>query len=152
MEAAADKLGRVLVPPHLRKSAALERDIVFVGVVNKVEIWSQSNYNTELSVDAEELSKLGDGTNVRGVYLLKGARLGDRGGPRHDRLGSLDVSGPSAAAVDDLCLAVLGKRHELGGDLAADLAGVGLDRAVVESAALADAPVCVAHLVVVLLE
>jgi MraZ protein len=40
VEAAADKLGRVLVPPHLRKSAALERDIVFVGVVNKVEIWS----------------------------------------------------------------------------------------------------------------
>ncbi|SNB47808.1 division/cell wall cluster transcriptional repressor MraZ [Geobacter sp. DSM 9736] len=44
VECAADKLGRVLVPPHLRNSAALERDIVFVGSLKKIEIWSQQEW------------------------------------------------------------------------------------------------------------
>ncbi len=41
-ECTADKLGRLLIPPHLRKSAALEREIMFVGVLDKIEIWSQA--------------------------------------------------------------------------------------------------------------
>jgi MraZ protein len=40
VECSADKLGRILVPPHLRKSASLEREIVFAGLLNKAEIWS----------------------------------------------------------------------------------------------------------------
>lgn len=41
-ECSVDKLGRLLIPPHLRKSAALERDILFVGVMDKIEVWSQA--------------------------------------------------------------------------------------------------------------
>jgi transcriptional regulator MraZ len=41
VECSADKQGRVLIPPHLRSAAALEREIVFVGSQRKVEIWSQ---------------------------------------------------------------------------------------------------------------
>lgn len=41
VECAADRQGRVLVPPHLRDAAALERDIIFVGSLKKIEIWSQ---------------------------------------------------------------------------------------------------------------
>jgi len=41
-ECSVDKLGRLLIPPHLRKSAALERDIMFVGVLDKIEVWSQA--------------------------------------------------------------------------------------------------------------
>lgn len=44
VECTADKLGRILVPPHLRKSAVLERDIVFVGQMTKAEIWSLTEY------------------------------------------------------------------------------------------------------------
>jgi len=42
VECCADKLGRLLIPPHLRKGAALERDILFVGVMDKIEVWSQA--------------------------------------------------------------------------------------------------------------
>ncbi|MBI2354403.1 MAG: division/cell wall cluster transcriptional repressor MraZ [Deltaproteobacteria bacterium] len=45
MECSADKLGRILVPPHLRKIASLEREIVFVGALKKAEIWSQPEWD-----------------------------------------------------------------------------------------------------------
>lgn len=41
VECTADKLGRVLVPNDLRKSALLEREIHFVGMQNKIDIYSQ---------------------------------------------------------------------------------------------------------------
>jgi len=44
VECTADKLGRFLVPPHLRKTAELERDIVFIGLSTKTEIWSQAQW------------------------------------------------------------------------------------------------------------
>ena len=42
VECLADKLGRVLVPSDLRKSAQLEREIHFVGMQNKIDIYSQA--------------------------------------------------------------------------------------------------------------
>lgn len=44
VECSADKLGRFLVPPHLRRTAELERDIVFIGLAAKTEIWSQGEW------------------------------------------------------------------------------------------------------------
>lgn len=52
-ECIADKQGRVLVPPILRSYAALERDVVFVGSLKKIEIWSQGEWEKVL-VQAEK--------------------------------------------------------------------------------------------------
>ena len=35
-----DSQGRVLIPPHLREYAHINKDLVTVGAMNKVEIWS----------------------------------------------------------------------------------------------------------------
>lgn len=35
-----DKQGRILLPNHLKAYAELERDVVLVGVGNRIEIWS----------------------------------------------------------------------------------------------------------------
>ena len=40
VECVADKLGRVLVPSDLRKTALLERELHFVGMQNKIDIYS----------------------------------------------------------------------------------------------------------------
>lgn len=53
VECVADKLGRILVPPHLRKSACLEREILFVGMLNKAEIWSQAEWEKVFRQDIE---------------------------------------------------------------------------------------------------
>ena len=39
-----DSAGRLLVPPNLREHASLEKDIVLVSAVNKIEIWDSSKY------------------------------------------------------------------------------------------------------------
>lgn len=44
VELSADKLGRFLVPPHLRRNASLERDILFVAAMDKIKIWSQTEW------------------------------------------------------------------------------------------------------------
>jgi MraZ protein len=49
VELSADKLGRFLVPPSLRKSAALERDVQFVGAMDKIKIWSVTEWDKVLA-------------------------------------------------------------------------------------------------------
>ena len=44
VECVTDKLGRILIPPQLRKNAGLDREIVFAGMLNKAEIWSLAEW------------------------------------------------------------------------------------------------------------
>ncbi len=34
-----DKLGRILIPDYLKKYAGLKKDIVVIGLSNKIEVW-----------------------------------------------------------------------------------------------------------------
>jgi MraZ protein len=39
-----DTAGRLLVPPNLKVHANLQKDIVLVAAVNKIEIWDSNTY------------------------------------------------------------------------------------------------------------
>ena len=39
-----DKQGRILLPANLREAAALEKDVVLVGVGSRIEIWSKEKW------------------------------------------------------------------------------------------------------------
>jgi MraZ protein len=39
-----DSAGRLLLPPNLKEQAGLEKDIVLVAAVNKIEIWDSNKY------------------------------------------------------------------------------------------------------------
>lgn len=59
-----DKQGRILIPSKLREQAQLEKDIVFVGVLNKIEIWSKERWEANNTFDnmddiAENMSSFG---------------------------------------------------------------------------------------------
>ena len=40
-----DSAGRLLIPSNLKEHAGLEKDIVLVSAVNKIEIWDKSKYH-----------------------------------------------------------------------------------------------------------
>ena len=44
VEAVPDKQGRILVPPHLRDYAHLEKEVVLAGVGRKFEIWNKDAF------------------------------------------------------------------------------------------------------------
>jgi MraZ protein len=53
-----DGNGRFLLPKNMLSYAQLEKDVVLVGMGNKVEIWNPSLYEKHLITDPSELSKL----------------------------------------------------------------------------------------------
>lgn len=60
-----DKQGRSLIPQNLLEYAAVKKEIVSIGVSNRVEIWSKENWeeynNSNIDFDeiAEQMSELG---------------------------------------------------------------------------------------------
>ncbi|MFY7946024.1 MAG: division/cell wall cluster transcriptional repressor MraZ [Bacteroidia bacterium] len=53
-----DSAQRILIPKKLLEYADLQNDVVLNAFGNKVEIWSLNHYESELDVDADEMSKL----------------------------------------------------------------------------------------------
>lgn len=61
-----DKQGRLMLPPNLRESATLTKDVIVIGVASRVEIWDKAKWakyssETERSYSelAEQLADLG---------------------------------------------------------------------------------------------
>ncbi len=66
MEVSIDSMGRILVPDYLKKYAGLEKKISVIGVLNRIEVWSEEAWDkyknqTEKEGDniAERLKELG---------------------------------------------------------------------------------------------
>lgn len=59
-ECEVDKQGRVLIPNNLRQHAALQKEVVTIGVSSRVEIWSRENwekYSAEANLSYEEIAE-----------------------------------------------------------------------------------------------
>lgn len=57
-ECQLDKQGRILIPSNLREYAKLDREIVTIGVLSRVEIWSREvweGYNDQADMDHEAI-------------------------------------------------------------------------------------------------
>ena len=48
-----DNLGRVVLPPILKKAVDIKSDIVIAGVLNKIEIWPADRYEADLKAILE---------------------------------------------------------------------------------------------------
>ncbi|MFC1855084.1 division/cell wall cluster transcriptional repressor MraZ [Thermodesulfobacteriota bacterium] len=48
VECSLDKQGRILIPPTLRKYANIDKELIFVGMLDKFEIWSKELWDAEL--------------------------------------------------------------------------------------------------------
>ena len=62
-EVETDKQGRGLIPANLREYAGIEQEIVTIGALNKVEIWSKEKWESynESDIDFDSIAdKMGD--------------------------------------------------------------------------------------------
>ena len=52
-----DKQGRVLIPSVLREFAGLNKEVVLVGVLNRIEIWSKERWQENEYDDMDEVAE-----------------------------------------------------------------------------------------------
>ncbi len=52
-----DRQGRVQIPSHLRTHAGLEKEVVSVGVLNRIEIWSPERWQENELDDVDEIAE-----------------------------------------------------------------------------------------------
>lgn len=60
VECEVDKQGRLTIPQHLREHAKIDKELVTIGVLSKIEIWSKQewdDYNEETNLGPEEIAE-----------------------------------------------------------------------------------------------
>lgn len=61
VEAEIDKQGRIILPPQLRKYAGIDKNVVFVGMGTRAELWSEESYNHYVEEHtAENISEIAE--------------------------------------------------------------------------------------------
>ena len=60
MECAIDDHGRILVPSQFREHAQLSKEIVFVGVMNRFEIWNKGVWEEEFAKYKESFDEISE--------------------------------------------------------------------------------------------
>jgi MraZ protein len=59
-EQALDKQGRVVLPPSLREYAGIVREVVILGAIKRIEIWSEENWNLYREENEKSFDALGE--------------------------------------------------------------------------------------------
>lgn len=62
-----DKQGRFLIPAVLREHAGLDKDIVFVGAANKIEIWDKEKWDKCNAMCEENMDDIVNGLSSLGI-------------------------------------------------------------------------------------
>jgi MraZ protein len=52
-QTSCDSVGRVIIPPVLKKAVDIRGEIVVAGVLNKIEIWPKERYDADLKASME---------------------------------------------------------------------------------------------------
>jgi MraZ protein len=59
-EVAFDKQGRVLIPKYLKEYAGIKRDVMIIGVSNRIEIWSQDKWREFYNSEKDSFEKIAE--------------------------------------------------------------------------------------------
>ena len=62
-----DKQGRALIPARLREYAGLKKDLVFIGMINHIEIWAKEE--VDFVTDPEEFGDFEEALAEMGISL-----------------------------------------------------------------------------------
>ena len=68
-EMEVDKQGRILIPSVLREFAALEKDVVFVGVGSRIEIWNRAGWDESISGYDDDMDEVAENMDSLGFTI-----------------------------------------------------------------------------------
>lgn len=55
-----DKQGRIIIPTYLKEDAKLEKEVVIIGVLNRVEIWAKDTWDNFKKENFSSLSNISE--------------------------------------------------------------------------------------------
>ena len=55
-----DKLGRVVIPQYLRSYAAIDTEVVVVGLADRIEVWSREQWQRERADTERDSAELAE--------------------------------------------------------------------------------------------
>jgi MraZ protein len=64
-----DKQGRILVPSLLREFAGLKKDVVLVGVLDRVEVWDKEKWESSVDFDDDDMDEIAEHMASLGVGI-----------------------------------------------------------------------------------
>ena len=64
-----DKQGRASISPSLRKTAQLEKDVVLVGVQDRVEIWDKALWEERSNISEDDLDAIAENMEAIGIRI-----------------------------------------------------------------------------------
>lgn len=67
VEVEVDAVGRMLLPEHLRERAKLKNKVVFIGVVDRAELWDEETWNNYRSAIEQKADALAEKLGQAGV-------------------------------------------------------------------------------------
>jgi MraZ protein len=59
-EQVVDRQGRIAIPQSLREYAGIQRDVVILGAIKRIEIWSEENWNRYREENEKNFDVLGE--------------------------------------------------------------------------------------------
>ena len=62
-----DKLGRILIPDYLKKYAGLKKEIMVIGLSNKIEIWDEKNWKDYREKTEKEIGDMASRLEELGI-------------------------------------------------------------------------------------
>jgi MraZ protein len=67
MDTRLDKQGRFIVPEYLRQYAGLKRDVVMVGIQNRLEIWDKAAWEAYTKQAEEDATTIAEQLGAMGI-------------------------------------------------------------------------------------
>ena len=59
-DATPDKQGRILLPSYLKDYASIKKEVVFIGVSNRIEIWSKGTWKEFYDTSKESFEQIAE--------------------------------------------------------------------------------------------
>lgn len=69
MEISCDKQGRFLIPPQLRSFAKIDKEVVILGVSDRIELWDRKHWEEYMASDAMDYDELSEALYQSGVEI-----------------------------------------------------------------------------------